>query len=167
MAGRLKLGSNVFDMAVKRMLEQYEGGHRIVVSLSGGKDSGVCLEICIIAATLTGRLPVEACYRDEEIAYPGTIEYLLRQAERPEVDLTWVVAGQPIPNAFDRESPYWWVFDPLVSPDDWVRKPRTSQSRSSSSTSRPVWSTRACSRQGPVRSCATSSGCGCRSRRAG
>jgi predicted phosphoadenosine phosphosulfate sulfurtransferase len=122
-AGRLKLGLNVFDMALKRMVEEYEAGHRVVVSISGGKDSGVCLELAVMAAELTGNLPVDACTRDEEIAYPGTYEYLERVHERDDVNLVWLVANQPIPNAFDREAPYWWVFDPLLDPDDWVRQP--------------------------------------------
>jgi predicted phosphoadenosine phosphosulfate sulfurtransferase len=122
--GRLKLGANVFDIALKRIVEQYEAGHRVVVSVSGGKDSGVCLELCIMAARLTGNLPVDACTRDEEIAYPGTYEYLERIHDRTdEVNLIWLVANQPIPNAFDRAAPYWWVFDPLLDPDEWVRKP--------------------------------------------
>jgi predicted phosphoadenosine phosphosulfate sulfurtransferase len=121
--GRVWLGDNVFDMALARMTEEYQGGHRIVVSISGGKDSTCCLEVAVQAAQATGRLPVEAVTRDEEIMYPGTFEYLERVAERPEIDLTWLVAHQPIVNAFDREHPYWWVMDTELDPDEWVRKP--------------------------------------------
>jgi predicted phosphoadenosine phosphosulfate sulfurtransferase len=117
------LGSNVFDMAVQRLVEQYEQGHRLVVSLSGGKDSTCVLECAVIAARMTGRLPVEAVHRDEEIQYPGTFEYLERVHDRDDVDLTWLVANQPIINAFDRQMPYWWVFDPLLEPEEWVRQP--------------------------------------------
>lgn len=123
MPGRLKLGLNVFDMALKRMVEEYDAGHRIIVAVSGGKDSGACLELAVMAATMAGRLPVEAVTRDEEIAWPGTYEYLERMHERDDVDLTWLVANQPITNAFDRADPYWWVFDPLVDPELWVRQP--------------------------------------------
>jgi predicted phosphoadenosine phosphosulfate sulfurtransferase len=121
--GKFLLGMNVFDAAVKRMVEQYEAGHRIVVSISGGKDSTICMEIAVIAAKITGRLPVECVTRDEEINAPGTYEYLERVADRDDVELTWLVAHQPIVNAFDREQPYWWVMDPLIDPDLWVRKP--------------------------------------------
>jgi len=123
MPGRLRLGNDVFSMSLKRLVEAYETGARIVVAVSGGKDSTVCVELAIMAAELTGRLPVEASFRDEEICYPGTAEYLERLHDRDEVELTWLVANQPVTNAFDRAMPYWWVFDPLVDPNDWVRQP--------------------------------------------
>lgn len=117
------MGVTVFDAALQRLIEQYEQGHRLVVSFSGGKDSTCVLEMAVLAATMTGRLPVEAVMRDEEIMLPGTYEYVERVHARDDVDLHWLVANQPILNAFNRADPYWWVFDPLVAPDDWVRQP--------------------------------------------
>jgi predicted phosphoadenosine phosphosulfate sulfurtransferase len=43
--------------------------------------------------------------------------------DRPEVNMRWVIANQPIINAFDRVQPYWWVFDPQLDPSEWVRQP--------------------------------------------
>ncbi len=120
---RRHLGTSVLDEAVARMQEVYEEGHRVMVSFSGGKDSGVALEVCILAATLTDRLPVEVVMRDEEIMLPGTFEYCHRVAERPEVDFHWMYANQPVVNVYNREQPYFWVFDPLLDPSEWVREP--------------------------------------------
>lgn len=117
------LATNVYDAALARITEMYEEGHRLVVSFSGGKDSGVVAEMCIIAAKRAGRLPVEVLMRDEEIMLPGLFEYAERFRERPEVDFHWVYARQPIINVFSRAMPYWWVFDPLLQPEDWVRQP--------------------------------------------
>jgi len=105
------------------MVTLYEQGHRIVVSFSAGKDSGVCLEICLIAARMTGRLPVEVIMRDEEIMFPGTFEYAERIAAREDVEFHWIYACQPVINVYNREQPYFWVFDPLLDPDEWIRKP--------------------------------------------
>jgi predicted phosphoadenosine phosphosulfate sulfurtransferase len=116
------LEKSVFDAALDRLIAVYSEGHRVVVSFSAGKDSGVCLELCIIAARLTNRLPVEVAMRDEEIMYPGTFEYAERCAARPEIKFHWLIAGQPIVNIFNREQPYWWVFDPDAEPL-WVRRP--------------------------------------------
>ena len=122
--GRKKLGTDVFAEAVSRMLPLYENGHRVVVSFSAGKDSGVCLEVCIEAAKLAGRLPVDVVMRDEEIMFPGTFEYAERVYERKdEVNLVWLIASQPVINVFNRTQPYFWVFDPDVPEDEWVRKP--------------------------------------------
>lgn len=75
---RVYTGRDVFAEAVHRMVRVYGEGHRVVVSFSGGKDSGVCLEVCLEAARQTGRLPVEVIMRDEEIMFPGTFEYAER-----------------------------------------------------------------------------------------
>jgi 3'-phosphoadenosine 5'-phosphosulfate sulfotransferase (PAPS reductase)/FAD synthetase len=120
---RVKLGYDVFDAAVNRLVSVYEQGHTVVVSMSGGKDSAICLEIALIAAEMTGSLPVNACLQDEEIAYPGTFEYLERVAARPDVNFKWFVCHQPMVNVFNRPSPYFWCFDKLLSPDEWVRTP--------------------------------------------
>lgn len=120
---RRMLEVDVFNEAINRLVEQYERGSRVVVSFSAGKDSGVCLELAIIAADITGNLPVDVIMRDEEIMLPGTYEYAERVAMREEVNFHWIYARQPIINVFNREQPYWWVFDPLLDPDDWLRKP--------------------------------------------
>lgn len=117
------IGQNVFETAIQRMVTLYEQGHRIVVSFSAGKDSGICLEICLIAAGMTGRLPIEVIMRDEEIMFPGTFEYAHRVAQREDVSFHWIYACQPVINVYNREQPYFWVFDPLLDPGEWVRKP--------------------------------------------
>lgn len=120
---KIRYGDNVFDESVHRLVNLYEEGHRIVVSFSAGKDSGVCLELCLLAAEKTGRLPVEVVMRDEEVMFPGTFEYAERTAKRKNVHFHWLVANQPVINVFNRECPYFWVFDPLLKPEEWVRQP--------------------------------------------
>jgi len=117
MATKERLGTTTFDQAITRMVDVYAAGHRVVVSFSAGKDSTCLLEICIIAARLTNRLPVEVVIQDEEINFPGTYEYAERVAARPEVSFNWVVMQHVMLNCFNREAPYFRVFDPLLSPD--------------------------------------------------
>lgn len=121
--GRVHYGNNVFNESVKRFTHLYEEGHRVIVSFSGGKDSGVCLELAIIAAKDTGNLPVEVVMRDEEIMFPGTFEYSERMYHRKETNFHWVIARQPIINVFNREMPFFWVFDIRLKPEQWVRQP--------------------------------------------
>lgn len=121
--GKLYTGLSVLEAAVARMENIYREGHRAVVSFSGGKDSTVAMEVCIIAARNTGRLPVDVVMRDEEIMFPGTFEYAERVWRRPEVNMLWISPRQPIINIFNRHMPYYWVFDPLLEPEQWVRQP--------------------------------------------
>lgn len=123
MGVRKYLGVTVFDAALERLMEVYREGHRVLVSFSAGKDSGVCVELAILAASLTGRLPVEVVMRDEEIMFPGTYEYAERVAARPEVRFHWLIAGQPQVNVFNRAEPYFWTFDDRLRPDQWMRQP--------------------------------------------
>ncbi len=120
---RRALDQSVYDAALERLIALFEAGHRLVFSFSAGKDSGVCVELGILAATLTGRLPIDVIMRDEEIMFPGTFEYAERMAARPEVAFHWIYACQPVINLFNREQPYFWVFDPLLPPEQWVRSP--------------------------------------------
>lgn len=126
--GRIRLGENVFEAAVNRMRAIFAEGHRVVVTFSAGKDSGCCLEVCLLAMQQAGRgnggePRLDVAMRDEEILYPGSFEYAERVAARPEVKFHWLIANQPIINAFNRRLPYWWVFDPQVPEDEWVRRP--------------------------------------------
>lgn len=120
---RVPVGTDVYDEAVNRLIPLYAAGHRLVLSFSGGKDSSTCLNLMLEAARYTNRLPVDVVVRDEEVLYPGSYEYIHRVHERPDVNLMHIYANQPIINIYNRKSPYWWVFDPLLRPEQWVRQP--------------------------------------------
>ena len=119
----VRTGRDVFTEGLERMTSLYKEGHRVVISFSAGKDSGIIMELAVMAAEATGNLPVEVVMRDEEIMFPGTFEYAERTAARPEIDFQWVYANQPVLNVFDRANPYFWVFDPALEPEQWVRQP--------------------------------------------
>jgi predicted phosphoadenosine phosphosulfate sulfurtransferase len=123
MATKVWTGQNVFDAALERLVPLFEDGHRLVVSFSAGKDSGVCLEVCRLAAEITGRLPLDVVMRDEEIMLPGTYEYAERVARRPDLRFHWLITRHAIVNVFNRADPWWWTFDPRLPPERWVRTP--------------------------------------------
>lgn len=121
--GRARLGRTVLDESMDRLRSVMGAGNRIVVACSGGKDSTVCVELSAMVAEELGYGPIDVVVQEEEVNFPGTYEYLERLAQRPDINMHWLVMQQPMINIFNREQPYFWVMDPLLSPDDWVRKP--------------------------------------------
>jgi len=113
---------DVVVAAKERIRPHFQNGDFIVVSVSGGKDSTVAMELALEVAREENALPLNVQTRDEEIMPPGTYEYLERCYHRDEINFRWHIAGQPIENAFNRYAPYWWVFDPDER-DKWVRQP--------------------------------------------
>lgn len=119
---KIHLGMNVFDAAVDRLRTLYRQGHRLVLSLSGGKDSTVCLELMILAAKAEGCLPVDVMFCDQEAVDPDTDAFLHRVANRKEVSMRWVVAqGFWLINAFNRSFPFFRAFDDEVAFSQWIR----------------------------------------------
>tara|TARA_Y100000310_G_scaffold341487_1_gene440783 strand:- start:44 stop:1210 length:1167 start_codon:yes stop_codon:yes gene_type:complete len=117
------LGMNVLEAALDRIRSLYENGDKVVVCFSGGKDSTCILELALIVAKEFDALPLSVVMRDDEIMFPGTFEYCERVAARDDIDFHWVYANQPVLNVFNREMPYYWAFDPQLSPEEWVRIP--------------------------------------------
>jgi predicted phosphoadenosine phosphosulfate sulfurtransferase len=116
-------GKTVLARALERLEECYANNRRVVVGISGGKDSTVVLNLAVRVADKLGKLPVEASFLDEEIMYPGVPEYLARVLQRTDVKLHWFANHCPQVNAFSRAEPFWWTFDPRLPEDQWVRRP--------------------------------------------
>lgn len=114
---------DVLDAALERFRFMFENGE-VVISFSGGKDSGICVDLALLAKDQFGiDKPVYVVMRDEEVLFPGTHEFALRTAQRDGVEFTWAIANQPVINIFNREKPYFWVYDPLLDPSEWVAQP--------------------------------------------
>lgn len=118
-------GRKVYEEAKDRLATLYKQGYHVIVSFSGGKDSTCCLNLAIEVAEELNLLPVDVVMRDDEVMLPGTFEYAERVANRPEVRFHWLIANQPVINCFNRALPYFWVFDSLLVPSQWVRQPPT------------------------------------------
>lgn len=124
MSTKKMLNADVYAVGLQRTRELYRSNARVIVAFSGGKDSGICVELARIACKMErGNEQVELFCLDDEIMYPGTFEYQERIAEQKDINIHWCIAGEPMPCVWNRTLPYWWVFDNRLDPDQWVRKP--------------------------------------------
>lgn len=111
---------SVLVAARDRIAKAIDAFPRFYVSFSGGKDSGVLLNLVIDEARVRGRLPVDVLVVDLEAQYQHTIDYVARTLDRPEVRGHWVCTQLHLRNAVSQHQPHWICWDE-EKPDAWVR----------------------------------------------
>jgi len=111
---------NVYDATVHRLDLVFAEFEQVYVSFSGGKDSGVLLNLAIEAARRAGKLPLKVLYIDFEAQYRRTIDFVERQMARPEVEPYWVCLPIHLRNAVSQFQTHWLCWDPDKK-DAWVR----------------------------------------------
>lgn len=81
---------NVYDAALNRIRYLFEEFPVVVCGFSGGKDSTVCLELCLIVAREKKRLPLAVMWIDQEAEWQGTVDFVTSVMTRPEVKPYWL-----------------------------------------------------------------------------
>lgn len=112
---------NVYEAAVSRMDFVFSRFEKIYVSFSGGKDSGVMLNMAIEAARRQDKLPVHVLVVDMEAQYAHTIDYIDRMAALEEVKVYWICLPLHLRNAVSQINSHWMCWDPEKR-DAWVRE---------------------------------------------
>ena len=111
---------NVFESALERIRYIYDSFDKVVVELSGGKDSTAVLNCALIVAKERNKLPLEVHFYDEEVIHPPTIEYMHRIAKNPDIKLNWWCLEFKHRNACSNDEPFWYCWD-KDKKDKWVR----------------------------------------------
>lgn len=117
------LGIDVLTAAKARIATVFDDFPRIYVSFSGGKDSGVLLELAAAEARRRGRR-IGCLIVDLEAQYKHTIDYIrVTLARHADVlDPDWVALPLNLRNAVSVYEPQWMCWDPDRRAD-WVRQP--------------------------------------------
>ena len=77
------LGMDVFTAARSRLEEVFDAFERVFVSFSGGKDSGVVVQLALDIAREKGRLPLDVLHIDLEAWYAHTDAFVTRIRPSP------------------------------------------------------------------------------------
>jgi predicted phosphoadenosine phosphosulfate sulfurtransferase len=117
------LGVDVLTAARRRISRVFDDFPRIYVSFSGGKDSGVMLELVCDEARSRGRR-IGVLFVDLEAQYKLTVDYVAAMLERHAdvIDPHWVALPLNLRNAVSQFEPQWMCWDPDRR-EDWVRDP--------------------------------------------
>lgn len=111
----------VFEATLERLDFIYTHFEKVYVSFSGGKDSGVLVNMAIEVARRHNRLPVNVLIIDLEAQYTATIEYISRMASLPEVKAYWICLSLNLRNAVSQYQSHWICWDESKR-DAWVRE---------------------------------------------
>lgn len=115
------LGVDVLTAARARVRRTLHDFPNVYVSFSGGKDSGVVLELAASEARAQGRR-IGCLVIDLEAQYTATVDYVHTMLDRHAdvLDVYWVALPLTLRNAVSLFQPTWRCWDPAES-DRWVR----------------------------------------------
>ncbi|MEW1699403.1 MULTISPECIES: DUF3440 domain-containing protein [unclassified Streptomyces] len=115
------LGIDVLTAARRRVRTVFQQFPVVYTSFSGGKDSGVLLELAADEARAQGRR-LGVLIVDLEAQYAHTVDYIHTMLKRHEdvVDVYWVALPLSLRNAVSQYQPQWLCWDPDAT-GMWVR----------------------------------------------
>ena len=118
------INENVYEAAQKRIQYLFDNFEKILIAFSGGKDSGVCLNMCYDYAKETGQLNKLAMFHlDYEAQYQMTTDYVTETFldDFPEIQKYWLCLPMAAQCACSMTSGTWTPWD-ADKHDIWVRE---------------------------------------------
>ncbi len=115
---------NVYEAAMERIAYIFAHFENIYVSFSGGKDSGVMLNLVLDYMRSNGiKRKVGVLFIDLEAFYKRTIEFIeqMIRENKELIEPYWVCLPLITTNAVSMYEPYWIFWEPEKR-DKWVRK---------------------------------------------
>lgn len=112
---------NVYDAALNRIRRLFGEFPNVIVSVSGGKDSTVCLELTLIVARELNRLPLSVLWIDQEVEWQGTVDTVDKIMRRKDVKPYWFQMPMVITNnasSYESVNHCWDV----EHPEKWMRE---------------------------------------------
>ncbi|EED25374.1 Co-activator of prophage gene expression IbrA [Vibrio sp. 16] len=117
---KIPLQQNVLDAARARIRFVFDHFDHVYVSFSGGKDSGVLLNLTIEEAERRQQLPVDVLIVDFEAQYEETRTFIIRMIATGKINPYWVCLPISLRNSLSQFQPKWLCWDPKLK-QDWVK----------------------------------------------
>ena len=123
MSGKRYLKKTVYDAARERIKRTFDEFDNVLVAFSGGKDSGVMLNMAYDYAKESGQLGKLGMYfLDYEAQYQMTIDYVKETFDRmSDIKRYWLCLPNSVPTATSMSTGYWIPWDKKKK-DIWVRQ---------------------------------------------
>lgn len=109
----------VLEAALDRIRYLFDEFPVIIVGMSGGKDSTVCLELCLTVAKEKNRLPLRVMWIDQEAEWQGTVDYMTEVMCRKDVWPMWYQMPMVITNNASSYERYAYCWDEK-NKDKWI-----------------------------------------------
>lgn len=114
------LDKNVYEASIERIEFALNHFDDFYVSFSGGKDSGVLINLVIDVAKKLNKLPVKTVFSDLECIYQKTVDYTKHIMELPEVEPYWLCFDEIDQNASSVFERYYRMWDESKK-EKWIR----------------------------------------------
>jgi predicted phosphoadenosine phosphosulfate sulfurtransferase len=119
MVQRSYLQESVYEAAVKRFNWLFDEFENIMVCVSGGKDSTVCLNMALQIATERDRLPLTVQFTDQEAEWQTVIDHMRKIMGDDRVDPHWLQVPIKLFNASSQIDPWLQCWEPGM---EWIRE---------------------------------------------
>lgn len=123
MSKKRYLNKNVYEAAQDRLDIIFNEFEKVCVSFSGGKDSGVVLNLCLDYMRSHGiTKKIGVLFIDLEGQYKATIDYIQEMLEENTelIEPYWVCLPINLRNAVSMYEPFWCAWEPGLE-DKWIR----------------------------------------------
>jgi len=115
---RLYLDQDVFQAAEARLNWIFDEFENVMVCVSGGKDSTVCLNMALQIATERDRLPLTVQFTDQEAEWQTVIDHVREVMSDDRVDAHWLQVPIKLFNASSQMTPWLQCWEPGK---EWIR----------------------------------------------